>query len=138
MYPVAIMLCFNVIMMSLMTIFGPIKYEMKDTKYDRFGQTIEQYGLCTYDDALPFFIPTVVLNLGIVGLALSQAWRARHLSTEFAESKYIANALLIIILVVIFAIPVLILAQNDPNIDTFINIIIASVLTGNPLCFIFI
>jgi len=74
----------------------------------------------------------------MVGLALIQAWRARYLSTEFAESKYIANALLISFLVAIFAIPVLILTQENPNVDTFVSTIIVSIIAGNTLCFVFL
>lgn len=74
----------------------------------------------------------------MVGLALVQAWRARYLSTEFAESKYMANALLISFLVAIFAIPVLILTQENPNVDTFVSTIIVSIIAGNTLCFMFL
>lgn len=74
----------------------------------------------------------------MVVLALIQAWRARYLSTEFAESKSIANALLISFLVVLFAIPVLNLTQENPSVDTFINTIIVSIITGNTLCFLFV
>jgi len=74
----------------------------------------------------------------MICLALFQAWRARHLSTEFAESKYIAIALLISVSVGLFSMPVLALSQGNPNIDTFVNTIINSVLAGVTLCFIFV
>jgi len=74
----------------------------------------------------------------MVALALIQAWRARHLSTEFAESKSIANALLISLLLALFAVPVLSLTQDDPNVDTFINTIFVSIITGNILCSLFV
>merc|ERR1712157_244059 len=138
MYPVAIIFCFNTVMLTLMTLFGPLKYKFTDTKYDRFDRTIEKYGSCNYDDALPFLLPIGIVNFSVIGLALYQAWKARYLSTEFAESKYIGNALLISILVTIFFIPVLFLTQNDPNVGTFVNVVLVIVFSGNPLCFIFI
>jgi hypothetical protein len=137
-YPVVGILCFNVIMLSLMTKFGPVTYETVGTEFDRFHRTIEQYGQCTYSRAYAFLIPIVVINFGMVVLALIQAWRARYLSTEFAESKSIANALLISFLVVLFAIPVLNLTQENPSVDTFISTIIVSIITGNTLCFLFV
>jgi len=139
-YPVAIMFCFNVIMLSLMTVFGPIGYEITITQLDKFDRPTERYGNCSYGRALPFLIPIGAVNFGMVSLALFQAWRARNLSTEFAESQYIANALLITFLVTLFSIPVLILTQENPNpnLDTFINTTLAWVFSGNTICFIFV
>jgi hypothetical protein len=71
-------------------------------------------------------------------LAIFQAWRARNLSTEFAESRHIASALLIAFIVAILAVPVLYITYEDPNADTFIDAILVSVVSGTILCFIFI
>jgi len=137
-YPVTITFCFNIVMLSLMTKFGPLVYEIFETKDDPFRRPTETYGNCIYAGALPFLIVILIVNFGMVTLALFQAWRARHLSTEFAESTYIANALIISILVTIFAIPVLFLSQENVNIDTFISTILASVYPGSTLCLIFV
>jgi len=137
-FPVAIIFCFNVVMLSFMTALAPLTYETTYTEFDKFSRPIEEYGNCQYDKALPFLLPTVGVNLFVVCLALFQAWRARHLSTEFAESRYIANALSISVLMGLFAIPILISTQGNPNVDTFVNTIINVVVTGSSLCCIFV
>lgn len=74
----------------------------------------------------------------MVCLALFQAWKARNLSTEFAESRHIASALSIALIVGLLAFPLHAVTQDNPNTDTFIDTIMVSVLSGNIFCFIFI
>lgn len=91
-----------------------------------------------YDEARPFLLTLTAVNLCMVVLALIQVWRARDLSTEFAESKYIANSLLICFIVAILAIPTTNLTQYNPDVDTFMDAILIAIIAGNTLCFIFI
>jgi hypothetical protein len=74
----------------------------------------------------------------MVGLALYQAWRARNLSTEFAESKHIASALLISFVVSILGVPVFLLVQEQPDVETFTLSFLVTAISTNILCFMFI
>ena len=128
----------NIIILSLMTKYGPISYEISATQFDTFGRKTEEYGDCVYGDAAPFMITLFVVNFGMVCLALFQSWKARNLSTEFAESRHIANALSIAFVVGLLAFPLHAITQDNPNTDTFIDAVMIAVLSGNILCFIFI
>lgn len=60
------------------------------------------------------------------------------MSTEFAESKYIANALLISAIVLVLSIPVLSLVEKTPNADTFLHVFMVTIATGCLTGFIFV
>lgn len=60
------------------------------------------------------------------------------MSTEFAESKYIAGALLITAIVVVLSIPLLIVVENSPTADTFINVFMVFITTASLVGCIFI
>jgi len=96
-------------------------------------------GVCEYhENSFPYIITIVVVNIGMVFLALIQAWRARNLSTEFAESKYIGNALFICFLVALFAYPLRQMTSTNANATTFISVFIISVCAATTLGFIFV
>jgi hypothetical protein len=79
----------NLIVLSLMSALDPIQYEIDDLSYDIFDRPTRSYGHCDYAESKGFLITLAVINLGILVLALYQAWHARTLSTEFAESKLV-------------------------------------------------
>lgn len=138
-YPVVVMLLINVVLLLLLTVFGSIEYEQVAMSQDKYGRDNEVLGRCVYNnDAIPFVITIVIVNISMVFLALLQAWRARHMSTEFAESKFIGHALFICFLIGIFAYPVRRITSDNPNATTFINTVIISVFSASTLCFIFI
>jgi len=74
----------------------------------------------------------------MVCAGLLQVWRARNLSTEFSESRYIGSVLLISLLVAMFAIPILVITQENPSAGTFVQLMLASIIPGITLFFIFI
>jgi type VI protein secretion system component VasK len=77
----------NVIVLSLMTGLDPIEYVVENLSVDRFGRPTSSYGHCDYASAIAFMITLAVINIGTLLFALYQAWQARSLSTEFAESR---------------------------------------------------
>jgi len=137
-FPVAVTLAFNVILLSVMMKYGPVRHEKFYLNDDIFGRPTEVYTRCNYIEAAPYLIGLVLLNLGMVCLASFQAWKARNLSTEFAESYYIANALLVSFVAFILSIPVLFLTKENPTIDTFNTTIFVFLVCINVLLFIFV
>ena len=60
------------------------------------------------------------------------------MSTEFAESDYIAKALLIILIIWLFAFPVILLTRQNPDVDTFVQSVKTFAFAFSVLGFIFI
>ena len=84
-----------------MTALDPIMYMAHIVEYDRFGQPEELHGHCAWEQSLPYVVTLVVVNMIALILALIEAWKARNLATEFAESECIGKALFLILMVVI-------------------------------------
>jgi hypothetical protein len=71
-----------------MSVLDPIQYSITYTGYDEFGRPNSSFGSCTFKPVFPYLITLAVINGGVVLFAINQAWEARNLSTEFAESRY--------------------------------------------------
>jgi len=121
-----------------MMVFQRLDYEIRTDTPDEFGRDTQEYGQCIYRHSKAFLIPLISINIGVVCLAILQTWRARNLSTEFAESKYIANALFISLIASLLTFPIAVVVQDQPNIATFISVTLIFILTGSVLCSIFI
>ena len=70
--------------------------------------------------------------------ALYEAFKARRISLEFAESAYIAGAISSILLVCFIGIPVMIIASDDPRARFFVLASIDFVICTSLLLFIFV
>jgi len=121
-----------------MTSIAPITHQKFLTNENDFGRPTQEFRFCCYTDARPYIFTIFGVNFAMVFLALYQAWRARHLSTEYAETRYINSALLVILIVILCAVPVMYLTQKNPDVDTFINSILVSVVSLTVLCFMFV
>mmetsp|Transcript_18732 Transcript_18732/g.43366 ORF Transcript_18732/g.43366 Transcript_18732/m.43366 type:complete len:975 (-) Transcript_18732:205-3129(-) len=137
-FPVAFVFAYNVIVLIFMTIYGQPVHEKSDLKLDIFDRPIETKTQCTYKKTSPFIYALIIGNMAMVGFAIFQAWVARHLSTEFAESKNIMYALLISFIVTIVVIPVSLLTEENPTVDTFVTVLMTFVISSDALLFIFL
>jgi 7 transmembrane sweet-taste receptor of 3 GCPR len=82
---------------------------------DEFGQPTESRGFCTSYHSVYYYSVLAVIDLGALVYALYETYVARNLSTEFAESAYIAKALVVIMAVSFLGIPIAIIASDDPR-----------------------
>lgn len=89
------------------------------TSQDPFGRPQKTVAMCAFP-AKAYSTVLAILNLGMLGVALFQAWRARHLATEFQESKYVLEAVKATVLVCFIGLPVLIMAEQNPDIHVFV------------------
>ena len=88
---------------------------------DMFGRAAEIRGSCTLvvDGSLPYVLTLIAINFGALVFALFEAWRARNLSTEYAESTSIFRALVSIVAVLFVAVPVYFLSSDNSNASLF-------------------
>ena len=121
-----------------MSIFGPSKYEIIVERINVFGQEEEIRGQCTYGDAYPYLIAAGALCFAKLIFAFSQAYQARTMSTEFAESKSIFQALNAMIMVLFVGGPVLGIAPENANAFAFVGSAITFVTCASMLLLMFI
>ena len=109
----------NFITLLLMTILDPPKYVRQVQFDDQFDRPKSTYGQCVWKDQIPYIVCLFGLNFLIASLSAYQSWKARSLSTEFAESKYIFANLLVTLTLLLVGLPVIIMAASSPTIAVF-------------------
>ena len=80
---------------------------------DNLGRTVETSGSCSYDGALPYVVALIIVDLGALLFAVYEAYQARNISTEFAESEYIMKAVVSMLLVCFIGLPVAMIAEEQ-------------------------
>jgi len=115
----AVMLLLNVITLTVMTILDPPHYERRVQFDDQFDRPTSTYGSCVWKDQVGYIICLFAINFLIASLSAYQSFKARSLSTEFAESKYIFATLLVTLTLLMVGLPVTIMSAANPTIAVF-------------------
>lgn len=112
----------NALVLSLMTTLAPIHFVTEVERYDEYGRAEETISQCGYNEGqAPYLATLAIINTACLLFAIFQAWQARHLSTEFGESRHVFIALLSTLLVALVGIPVILLARENKNASTFVT-----------------
>lgn len=135
--PMLIMLALNLAILIVWTVYSPMTWEISATAYDMFDRAVEFQGSCGSDHQIAFVVPMVILNVGALGFALQQAYVARKISTEYAESEWIARCMVIILVIAFIGVPVLILANDNSRAFFFVLAAILFIVCMSLLCVIF-
>jgi len=114
----------NLLILSLWTGLTQISWERTVVSTDNLGRTVETSGSCSYDGSLPYVVALIIVNLGALLFAIYEAYQARNISTEFAESEYIMKAVVSMLLVCFIGLPVVMIAEEQvARLFTFTGII---------------
>lgn len=137
MVPFLILFSCNVLILSLWTAFAPLQWERQILEVDEFGRTLESVGQCRSDGWLPYGIALFLVDGTALLLAISEAYRAREIATDFSESKYIAMAVLCIFQAMFFGIPLFALAEK-PTAQVFVMAALIFVICMAVMLLIFV
>ena len=114
--PLALLLTANVITLLAWTLIDPLRYTRVNAEgTDPWNRVIATYGMCTMEQPWPYVSILAALNLGVLIFATVQAYQARNISSEFAESKHIAMAVVSMLQVSLIGIPLMAVARDDPQ-----------------------
>jgi hypothetical protein len=110
---------------------------------DDWNRKISSFGYCnSTNDAKGGFVPYVVIlvfvNMGVLVLAIVQAYQARSIRTEYSESKYITIIIALMLEAFIFAIPIIALVWDEPVAYFTVMVVLISVICFAVLLFMFI
>lgn len=119
--PMIVVLSANILVLALMSAIDPIQFNIHLKAEDIYGRPSETLGQCVFEDQKWYLLVLLIINVGIIFLAGMQAWQARNISTEYAESKHIFRALMITLLILFIGLPVLVIAYDNPNSNVFIS-----------------
>jgi len=136
--PLVILLSADILILSLMSALSPIQFEVRVIDYDEFGRPSEFLGQCQYNDQIGYLSALLGLNIVIIFLAVGQAWHALHLTSEFAESKWIFRALSLNVVILFVGIPVLFIAYDNPDSNVFVVSAMIFIAVSSVLLLIFV
>mmetsp|Transcript_58974 Transcript_58974/g.70975 ORF Transcript_58974/g.70975 Transcript_58974/m.70975 type:complete len:262 (+) Transcript_58974:131-916(+) len=137
--PLFIFLSANILVLSLWTTLAPRSWERDVTRYDLLDRAIESEGKCGSEKSLPYTLTLAVINVSLLLLTMTQAYKAREISIEFAETKYIALAISICSLVCGVSAPFLFVSASSGNRVSFLfSSIVVLVISSALLLFIFV
>ena len=138
MTPLLTILVADTVVLITWTITNPLRWEREVTIEDAFNRALESRGQCTSDGYAPFVTILVVIDAVALCLAAWQAYQARGVATEFAESDFIARAIMIMILVSSIGVPTMILVEDDARASFFAMTSIIFTLCSSLLLCIFV
>jgi len=140
MRPLFVSLAANTLILSVWSAISPLTWQREVVAVDVFDRVVESHGSCrSSDSSLLYFVISLTLgNISVLLLAVYQAYVARNISTEFAESEHIAKALSLTLLVSFVTIPVMVIVTDEPRAFFFALTSVITVLCVSVLLFIFV
>jgi len=137
--PFIVLMGSNLIILILQAVLSPIKW-VSDAKNicDSYNQLIESQSYCDYSEFLPYGVLLVIVNATALVAAIITAYKARNMSTELQESKYIAIAMLSTFETFLFLVPVAVLVGNLPTVSFFVYSAAIFVISMSVLLLIFV
>jgi 7 transmembrane sweet-taste receptor of 3 GCPR len=132
----AILLACNLVLLLVWTFVTPMKWTRLQTS------RTESYGKCVATGEKVAWHTIISLVTVVNGIALImanvQAYRARRISTEYGESRFIGMAMISILQVVVVGIPVLLLVDENPMARYFMQVTIAFVISMSILIWMYV
>ena len=138
--PIILVLLANLAILTLWTVLAPLQCETEFLDWDKFGRPTESRGYCVSEnetESIAFSVTLAIFTFGPVIFAVYEAYKARHISTEFSETEYILKALVVIVLACFIGVPVWIIANDNPSASFFAAVAINFAICMSILLFIF-
>lgn len=85
------------------------------------GYALESVGRCTSDNSLYFKIALIVFHLLCLLYALVLCFRTKHLNSDYAETSYISLAVICMFQILVVAMPIYAMVEEDSNIYYFVR-----------------
>eukprot|EP00977_Amphora_coffeiformis_P022174 scaffold10570_cov176-Amphora_coffeaeformis.AAC.24 len=141
MVPFFIIFTTNVVILSLWTVLDPLVWVRETRDSGRRSDEFNSYGACSFNDhvvSTALGVSLLVINFLALLMALIQLYRARNISVEYCESKYIAIALGGNLQVFLTGLPILVLVNDSPQVLFFVRSSLVFALAMSMLLLIFV
>jgi hypothetical protein len=122
--PFVVLLGLNVLLLSLWTGLSPLVWDRSYVgTLDKYGRDLESVGMCVgeVEGWAPYVGILLFINMAMVALASFQAYRARRISVEYSESKWVAIILLAILQSFAIGLPLIALSNGNPTSNFVVN-----------------
>ncbi|CAB9510802.1 acid type B receptor subunit 2 [Seminavis robusta] len=116
MIPFFFLLTVNVTILTCWQAIDPLVYHRESTlARDEWNRVLATYGTCYSDNMVYFLVPLMLVNAGVLVMANWQAYEARNIESEFAETKSIAICMASLLQAVLSGVPVLFFVSDIPK-----------------------
>ena len=115
--PCVVMFILNTIVLAVWTAISPLRWTRIDRgTVDAYGRSTNSYGTCHAETKTwaPYLSIILALNLSMVVLANIQAYRARKITTEYAESRFIGIIMVSILQACCIGLPLVAIVSDQP------------------------
>ena len=111
----------NCTILTTWNILDPLHLIQKNHEgLDGWGRPVSTYSICEAEgSSFPYILPLCLVNGGVLVVANWIAYRARSISEEFAESKYVFLAMASILQAVLSGIPILVVVYTQKSPQAF-------------------
>lgn len=114
--PFGVIFTANLVVLICWTAIDPLTYTREAGEgTDFWNREIESVGSCQSEKALAFLIPLALINFAVLAIACWQAFEARNLESEFAESMYIGLSVAALFQAFLTALPVVAIVKDEPR-----------------------
>ncbi|CAB9497577.1 acid type B receptor subunit 2 [Seminavis robusta] len=114
--PSMLVLGLNLVVLICWTILDPLTYTRQaHLGTDGWNRELSTYGSCQSNNVARFIVPLFVINLILLAIANWQAYEARFIESEFAESKYIAACMASLLQAIVMGVPILYMIRDNPE-----------------------
>jgi hypothetical protein len=129
----------NVLILICWTTIDPLHYDRHDVPgTDDWNRVIATYGHCTSRSLQIYLICLGIVNITAILLANYQAYKGRHIQTEFSESKYIFVINLCILQACIIGVPMIFVTKEIPEGFYIVMVLLIATITLPVLLLIFV
>ncbi|CAB9531817.1 Gamma-aminobutyric acid (GABA) B receptor [Seminavis robusta] len=133
MKPMFCLVGINALTLILWNALNPAEWVRETTDYDAFGRPSHSIAYCSYEGAIPYIITLAITNVGAIFYACYEAYVARDVSTEYAESEYIFKSMATVLVVCFIGIPMAFVTEESTTVHrcTLAAVISACSLSSN-------
>ncbi|KAL7546238.1 hypothetical protein ACHAWF_009574 [Thalassiosira exigua] len=124
-----ILLCWQIV--------DPMSWRREVLLTDGNGYPTKSVGYCTSDNILYFLMPLVIVDGLMLFYALYLCFVTRNVPSEFQEGNWITASVLSIIQILILAIPILVIVDNDTNAFYFVRAVVIFLMSSTVTMLIF-
>jgi len=135
--PFLILFTLNFALLLTWTLYDPLRYER--LRVDKSNPLVT-YGTCRFEkeSTVGLAVGVLAVNFGAIILACAQAYRAREISDEFSESKWVGVTVASWLQVIIVGLPVIFLVKENPTATYMLETTLIFVACTSLLLFIFV
>mmetsp|Transcript_19261 Transcript_19261/g.47630 ORF Transcript_19261/g.47630 Transcript_19261/m.47630 type:complete len:876 (+) Transcript_19261:112-2739(+) len=135
---IGVVLAIESVILLAFTLADPFVWEREVIRMSEDGLTLQSAGRCTSDYFLVFYLVFDGFNLFLLLIALILCYKTWNYPSEFAESRWITACIISYIQILLLAVPILVIVNDDNNISFFVFATIIFMMSISVTLFMFL